>query len=179
MRRYRDFGICTRDALRFACAAFGVRESQGLMEGLMAAYGRLPAFPDAREGLERARAAGLRCYAFSNGRADAVEAVLGQAGLRDLVLGVVSVDDLGTFKPDPAVYAHFLEIAGAAAAETWLVSGNAFDLIGAVNAGLNAVWLRRDPEALADPWEIGPTLSLSSLVQLPEALSVHGRPGLG
>lgn len=64
---------------------------------------------------------------------------------------------------DPGVYRHFLSRAGAMPAETWLASGNPFDVIGARSAGFHAAWIRRSPEAAFDPWGPAPTVTAGDL----------------
>jgi 2-haloacid dehalogenase len=115
-------------------------------------------------------------FAFSNGSAEAVETLLTHAGIRDFFVGVVSVDEIKSFKPNPGVYCHFLRKAGATGATAWLISSNPFDVIGAISAGMRAAWLKRSPDALFDPWGIEPTITVSSLVDLAEEISrEHGR----
>jgi len=80
---------------------------------------------------------------------------------------VVSVDDLRTFKPDPEVYAYLARRTGRAPAETWLVSSNAWDVIGAKAAGLRAAWVKRQPDAVFDPWDVEPDAVVSHLDELP------------
>jgi 2-haloacid dehalogenase len=132
----------------------------------LAAYKVLPAFDDVVEGLEQARQAGFRLFAFSNGSGEAVERLLQHAGIRDFFLGVVSVDEIKSFKPNPGVYSHFLRRAVATGSDAWLISGNPFDVIGAISAGMRGVWVKRSEEALFDPWGIEPTLTVNSLVNL-------------
>ena len=86
------------------------------------------------------------------------------------VIGVVSTDEIKSFKPNPAVYVHFLRQAGACGSEAWLISGNPFDVIGAISAGMRGAWVKRAPQAVFDPWEIQPTLTVASIVELCEAL---------
>lgn len=166
MRCYRDFSVCTREALVNTDARFGTGLSASTIEALANGYLELPAYPETVEAVASLRAAGHRVYAFSNGRPDDLRRLLEFAGLLDLLDGVVSVDPVASFKPDPAVYAHFLHSAGCFAAATWLVSGNCFDVIGARSAGWKAVWVRRDPAAVFDPWGIEPTAVVSSLRHL-------------
>ena len=166
MRQYEPFSVCTSQALDHTCAVFGLHLSFDSRQRLLDAYKTLPAFPDAAEGLARAREAGFRLFAFSNGRRDAVDALLAQAGLRDYFLDVVSVDDVKSFKPDPEVYAHFLRHAGAAGSEAWMISGNPFDVLGALGAGMRAAWVRRSSETPFDPWGVEPTLTVRSLLEL-------------
>ena len=166
MQHYESFAVCTSQALEYTCAQFGSPLDEVTRGELLGAYRTLPAFEDAQEGLTRCKKAGFRLFAFSNGRADAVEALLAQAGIREYFLDVVSVDEVKSFKPNPGVYAHFLRRAGATGSEAWLISGNPFDVIGARSAGLRAAWVRRSPEALFDPWGIEPTLTVTSLLDL-------------
>lgn len=175
MRRYADFAVCTREALAYANASFGARLDAADCAALLDAYRSLPAFADVDTGLAAAKGAGHRLYAFSNGTAEAVDGLLTQAGLRHYFDDVVSVDEVRSFKPDPAVYAHFLRRAATRADDAWLVSSNPFDVIGAVAAGMCAGWLRRSPDALFDPWDLAPTLSAETLPALLAA--IDGLPG--
>ena len=36
--------------------------------------------------------------------------------------------------------------------DTWLVSSNPFDVIGAISAGMCAAWVKPTPDALFDSW---------------------------
>lgn len=173
MRRYENFSVCTADALHYANLAFGSPLTQEDREELMAAYAVLPAFADVGAGLESSRSAGHRLFAFSNGRADAVAQLLSHAGIIDYFEDIVSVDEIGTYKPDPGVYHHFLRRSGAEAADAWLISSNPFDVTGAISAGLRAAWIRRSPDALFDPWRIEPTLIASDLIGLAHNIDAH------
>ena len=166
MQNYENFARCTSDALDYTSTYFKVFLSENEKEELLNVYKVLPAFDDVKEGLERAMAYGFRMFAFSNGSADAVETLLNHAGIRDYFLGVVSVDEIKSFKPNPGVYCHFLRRAGAIGADAWLISSNPFDVIGALSAGMKAAWIKRSPEALFDPWGIKPTLTVKSLLDL-------------
>jgi 2-haloacid dehalogenase len=166
MQNYVDFAACTRQALDYTCAAFGIDLDEAHRQALLDSYRRLPAFADVREGLARLPAERFRCYAFSNGSAAAVAMLLESAGIADFFVDIVSVDDLKTFKPNPAVYSYFLRRSGAVGGDAWLISSNPFDVIGAISAGMRAAWLRRSPAALFDPWEIAPSLTLDGLADL-------------
>jgi 2-haloacid dehalogenase len=171
MEKYENFAVCTSDALDYTTAAFKVALSRKDKEELMGVYKVLPAFADVKEGLARAKQAGFRMFAFSNGSAEMVETLLRHAGIRDDFIDVVSVDEIRSFKPDPATYRHFLKRAGASGADAWLVSSNPFDVIGAISAGMRAAWIKRSPEAVFDPWGIEPTLTAGGLTDLPAQIS--------
>lgn len=170
MQNYRDFSVCTRQALDYVCQALSLPLDQAAKEELLASYRGLPAFDDVVEGLESCRAAGFRMYAFSNGKPDDVTTLLQEAGIAAYFADVVSTDEIRSFKPNPGVYAHFLRRAGASGEQAWLISGNSFDVIGAISAGMHGVWIQRNPAALFDPWELEPSLRIPNLRELAAAL---------
>ena len=122
-RRYEPFTVCTRQALDFTCLATGHDLDAGQREALMAAYLHLPAYAGTAEALAALRNRGFDLYAFSNGEPDTLSTVLANAGLSGAFRGIVSVHDTRSFKPDPSVYAFFLENTGAVLGRTWLVQG--------------------------------------------------------
>jgi 2-haloacid dehalogenase len=170
MQNYANFAVCTSDALDYTCAYFRLMLSIEERKALIGVYKSLPAFADVKAGLVQAKQAGYRMFAFSNGSAEAVEQLLQNADIADCFLGIVSVDEIKSYKPNPGVYSHFLRRADAVGAEAWLISSNPFDVIGAVSFGMRAAWLKRSPEAIFDPWGIEPTLTASSLVSLIEQI---------
>lgn len=171
MKQYKDFSVCTTDAFEYTCAYYKVQLSQEDKQCILKAYRTLPAFADAKKGLLDAKNAGFRLFAFSNGSATMVNALLSNAGLIDYFIDVVSVDEVQSFKPDPGVYHHFLKRAGALAHNAWLISGNSFDVIGAISSGMHAAWVKRSPEAIFDPWGITSTLVIRDLGELTQMIS--------
>jgi 2-haloacid dehalogenase len=170
MRKYENFAACTAHALDYTSAHYRIKLNPQDREKLLGAYRALPAFADVMDGLARAKQAGFRMFAFSNGAADAVEALLTGAGIRHFFADVVSVDEIRTFKPDPSTYAHFLKRSAAVASDAWLISSNPFDVIGALSAGMRAAWIKRSPDATFDPWGIEPTLTVDSLSGLADQI---------
>jgi 2-haloacid dehalogenase len=171
MQNYEHFATCTSQALDYTCAFHKVLLTDAQKAELLGIYRVLPAFSDVKEGLTRLKTAGFRLYAFSNGKADALEMLLDNAGIRDLFLGVVSVHDIKTFKPSPGTYCHFLRKAEAKGCSSWLISSNPFDVIGAISAGMKSAWFRRSPEAIFDPWGIDPTITVSDLLDLGDRIN--------
>jgi 2-haloacid dehalogenase len=172
MRKYADFEVCTLQALRYVSASLGVALDAAGEQALLDAYLHLPAFADARSGLAMLKRAGHRLVALTNGTLRSARSVLGNAGLSEYLEAVLSVEPIATFKPDPAVYALLDELTGGRPETAWLVSGNPFDVIGAKACGLNAAWLRRDPQRVFDPWEFSPDVIIGNLEELCQKLPV-------
>jgi 2-haloacid dehalogenase len=170
MQNYAAFSVCTADAFKFACQRCRAAISAERQAELMQSYQHLPPFDDALPALNSLRDK-FRLFAFSNGRATEVAAVLSNAGLRDYFEDILSVDEVRSFKPNPAVYAYARRAAGAWSSPFWLVSSNPFDVIGARSAGLDAAWVRRSEETIFDPWGIEPSATIRSLTALAEVIS--------
>ena len=170
MQNYVGFEVCTLQALEYCCLYYKIKLSNEEKKELMNIYAILPAFADVKESLIKLKEKGFRLYAFSNGKEAAVEKLLINAGIKELFLGVVSVDDIKTFKPSPATYAHFLRSAEVKGDEAWLISSNPFDVTGSISAGMKSAWVQRSSEAIFDPCEIQPMITVSSLLELAEKL---------
>ncbi len=170
-RDYRPFSVCTSQALDYTAMQLQVDVSASDKQELLAKYRELPAYAEVPEALRDLKDAGCRNYAFSNGEPDDLAYLLAHAGLDDALDGIVSVHDVQSFKPDPAVYSHFLQETGATKEQTWLVSGNPFDVIGAHMAGWRTAWVKRNPGAVFDPWEIDPDATVADTSHLVSAIS--------
>jgi 2-haloacid dehalogenase len=168
MRDWVDFGVCTAQALDAAARRFDVDLTDDQRRELLEGYGRLPAYDDAEVALRRLAAGDVRTVAFTNGGTEAARGLLDHAGLLGLLDDVVSVEQVRSFKPDPAVYAQLLERLGLPAHRVAVVSGNSFDVLGAKHAGLAAVWVRRQPGAALDPWGVSPDRTVAELTELVE-----------
>ena len=171
MQRYENFAVCTRQALDYCCAEYDVSLSAEQKDALLQSYRALPAFGDVEESLVALQADGHRLFAFSNGTTEAVEEVLRASGLLERFEGVVSCDALATFKPNPDVYRYFMKEAGGPN-DAWLVSGNPFDVIGAISAGMKSAWVKRSGRAVFDPWGIEPTVTVDTLSELYEKVGL-------
>ncbi|ABM04605.1 L-2-haloalkanoic acid dehalogenase, HAD superfamily protein [Psychromonas ingrahamii 37] len=166
MQNYQSFAVCTRHALDYTCNFYRVSLSKEQKQALMDGYKTLPAFDDAANALAQLKGAGFKLYAFSNGTKEAVEELLTGAGIRAFFDGIVSCDDLKSFKPNPAVYCHFLRESGAKHNQAWLISSNPFDVIGAISTGMLSAWVQRSQDAIFDPWDVDPTAIITSLKEL-------------
>ena len=138
----------------------------------MGVYKVLPAFDDVQSALQELQQKDFSTYAFSNGSALAVSTLLENANITNLFDGVVSVEKTEMFKPSPKVYQHFNDSTNSIKENSWLISGNPFDVMGAINYGMKSIWVRRSSKTVFDPWEsIQPTAVISNLGELKSVLS--------
>lgn len=170
MRQYVTFDVCTERALKFVLEEARITLEASDQYWLIEQHKKLPAFADAARGLKQLRGEGCTVYAFSNGVETTLRDLLQNAGLLDALDGTISVDPLRTFKPDPRVYEHLASSLKRSKSETWLVSSNPFDIIGAKLAGLHAAWIRRTDNSVFDPWDVEPDVVVHDLVDLAQQL---------
>jgi putative hydrolase of the HAD superfamily len=105
---------------------------------------RFRAFADARPALEALRRLGLRLVSVSNWDISLPE-VLERCGLLELVDGVVSSAGAGARKPDPAIFAPALELAGCGAEQALHVGDTPEEDVDAARAaGITVLLLDRD-----------------------------------
>lgn len=119
----------------------------------MKAYDSLDTFADVQPGLEAvASDPSIDAYVFSNGDDDMVSASVNRSpslsAQSSIFKGLVTVQEIGVFKPDISVYHHLCKKVGKSfsnedMASVWLVSGNPFDIVGARAAGIQAAWVDR------------------------------------
>jgi 2-haloacid dehalogenase len=165
MKRYEHFSVCTKDALNYTCLLLNIDLTDIQKQQLLDSYLCLPAFDDVDSGLAQLSQE-YRLIAFSNGELESVNALLKNAKIAKYFSDVVTADEINTFKPSPEIYQHLLNRVHSNAENTWLVSSNPFDVIGAKSHGLKAAWVKRSKAAVFDPWGIEPNTVISGLDDL-------------
>src|SRR6185436_8665258 len=140
------------------------------LTGVLLASLRFAAYPDAAPALRELRAGGLRLVVVSNWDFSLHER-LEETGVAALVDGAVASAVLGHAKPDGAIFAHALALAGAAADAALHVGDSPdADVAGALAAGLRAVLVARDgrPPVPAGVPVIDSLAELPALSQYPQ-----------
>lgn len=137
---HADFAQVTADGLDWALEAAGISDD-ALRAHLLALYDRLPCYPEVPGVLADLRAQGVTTAILSNGTPAMLAAATGAAGIT--VDHVLSVEEVGRFKPAPAVYALIEARLGIPPAEVLFLSSNGWDVAGAAAFGLTPLWINR------------------------------------
>ena len=170
MSRYEDFGWVTARSLDFALASTGARLPAGQAGRIVELYDHLRPFPDAVPALRVLAGLGYELAVLSNGTPAMIGNCLANSGLSGFFGELISADEVGAFKPSPAVYRHAAGRLSVPADQVRLVTSNAFDCVGAGAAGMRTAWVNRS----AVPFDtIGaqPDLTVPALDRLPAALA--------
>ena len=107
MGRYQDFWAVTGDALDYSLDQLGIAVDDATRSRLLGAWLDVRPYPEVPDALEAL--APRRLAVLSNGSPDMLEAGLAAAGIRNRLHHVLSVDELGVYKPHPSVYELALE----------------------------------------------------------------------
>lgn len=170
MGRHADFWQVTADSLDYAMAQLGIA-APGLRERLMEAFLTIDAYPDARRVLEALRRAGRPAAILSNGSPRMLEAATASAGIAGLLDHVLSIEEVGVYKPDPRVYDMTARRLGLAPARICFVSSNGWDAAGAASFGFTSVWANR-AGAPRERLPAAPVAEIGGLDALPALLGL-------
>jgi len=163
--RHADFWQVTGDGLDFTLETLGL-DQVGLRERLMSLYLTLEPFPEVRDVLGELKRAGMKTAILSNGSPRMLDALVSAAKLGELFDAVLSVEDVGAFKPHPKVYQLACDRLQVAAAAISFQSSNAWDAHAASAFGMRVVWCNRYGQR-RERLPGAPDREVTSLAELP------------
>lgn len=137
-----------------------------LRERLMSLYLTLRTFPEVPDTLARLKAAGFTTAILSNGSPAMLDAAIRGSKIGGLIDLVLSVEEVGVYKPHPDVYRLAVDRLGLAPAAIAFSSSNSWDAYAASAFGLRVVWCNRygqKPERLPGH----PDREITSLADFP------------
>ncbi len=170
MGRHADFRQVTAESLAYAFAVFRIHDP-ALRDDLLAAYEVLDCYPEVAAVLGDLRSRGVVTAVLSNGSPEMLQAATRAGGIEALLDHVLSVEEVGIYKPAPVVYQLAIDRLGIPADCISFQSSNAWDIAGAASFGYRTVWINRpndEPERLPD----GADAVLSNLIGLPAVLGL-------
>ena len=156
-----------RRALIYVLALEGIDATKGDVPRLMEAWQHLNPFVDVRAALEKLQGR-YRLVALSNGEADFL------AHLATNRIGwdfdrIISVEEVGAFKPHPGVYRRAATLLDLEVGQCMMVSANSFDVLGARACGMRGAFVNRN----ALPYEetpYQPDVEVGNFTELAEVL---------
>lgn len=149
---YRPFDELIDLGLRYALEAHGHDVGSEVRKRIRRTVyeERLAVFEDVPPGIRRIVDADYDVYVVSNGSPAMLEHLIEAAELDGVVSGVVSADEVRTYKPDREIYRHAAARAGTPIDRILHVSGGTMrDVWGAKHAGMRSCWLARPEKSPA------------------------------
>jgi 2-haloacid dehalogenase len=117
---------------------------------------------------------GLKTAILSNGTPKMLDAAVQNAAIHELLDAVLSVEEVGVYKPDSAVYRYAVDRLGISPEQICFLSSNSWDAYAASAFGMTVVWCNRygqRPERLPGR----PDREIRTLAVLPKLI----RPATG
>jgi FMN hydrolase / 5-amino-6-(5-phospho-D-ribitylamino)uracil phosphatase len=139
--RSHDMTFLRRRALAnmFIEAGHPAEHADEAFEVFFAARNRVTLYDEVEGSLKRLSGR-YRLFALSNGNAD-----LKRCGIAHMFEGHVTAIEAGAAKPDARIFAHLLKRAGVEAQQVLHIGDDPqADVVGAVQAGMQAAWLNRN-----------------------------------
>jgi 2-haloacid dehalogenase len=161
-----DFRQVTQDGLDWAMEAAGLTDG-ALRARLMALYNELPAYAEVPAMLQSLKAKGYATAILSNGSPTMLASAVASAGIGADLDAVLSVEDVGTFKPSPRVYGLVGKHFGTTPDQVLFVSSNGWDVCSAAGFGFHTAWVNRAGLPL-DRLPAQPDRILPDLITIPE-----------
>jgi 2-haloacid dehalogenase len=167
--RHADFWQVTGDALDYALETLAIDEPP-LRATLMDLYLSLAPFPEVPETLRRLKELGFKNAILSNGSPAMLQSAVDNARIGELLDAVISVEEVGVYKPHPKVYERAVVRLGIAPQEIAFQSSNAWDAYAASAFGMTVVWCNRYGQR-RERLPGAPDAEVRSLAELPALLA--------
>ncbi|MBI1779472.1 MAG: haloacid dehalogenase type II [Proteobacteria bacterium] len=168
--RHQDFWTVTSEALSYALEALDLADA-ALHERLMNLYLTLDVFPEVPGVLRALKVAGVKTAILSNGAPKMLRAAVEGANLGGLLDAVLSVEEVGVYKPHPKVYQLAVDRLGVEANAIAFQSSNAWDAYAASAFGMRVVWCNRYGQK-RERLPGNPDREVRSLAELPPLLGI-------
>lgn len=142
MDAYAKFWQVTGEALDHSLAAHHI-SAPDVRTILMGAYLALDPYPEAPGMLAALTRAGMRLAILSNGNPEMLDPLVSASGLGSHFEAILSVDEVGFYKPDRRVYELVEKHCAVAPTKVCFLSSNCWDAHGAAHFGFRSIWVNR------------------------------------
>ena len=151
----------------FVLRQFGVDATSAEVDRLMQAWQHLKPFPEVVSAFERLKKR-FRLVALSNGERGYLDHLV-KNQIKWNFDTVISVEDVGAFKPHPGVYRHGVFKLGLEIGQCMMVSANSYDVMGARMCGMRGAFVNRYNLPYEDTPFL-PDVTVPNFMQLAEQL---------
>ena len=166
---HADFWQVTGDALDFAMGTLGIKDD-ALRARLMDLYLCIAAYPEVPAMLAELKSRGIKLAILSNGTPRMLAAAVANSGIAKYFDAVLSVEEVGVFKPHPSVYGLAPQRLEVSNEQICFLSSNGWDAFAAKAFGFRVLWCNRFgqmPERLPGT----PDGEITDLAMLPARLA--------
>ncbi len=166
---YESFSKLAINSLKQLYTMQEMKFTDNLFNKLADILSSLPPYPDVVNTLEILKEKGYLIVALSNSSKDLLEKQLMKAKIDYLFDKQISVELFQKYKPHMQVYQEAANLSNSKAEECMLVAAHDWDVFGALNSGLRAVFVKRSGKCVYF-LPLKPELEVENLFVLTERL---------
>jgi 2-haloacid dehalogenase len=146
--RFTDFGTIGAAALRMLASGHDIDlTEEEASEAVKPILSLLP-HPEVKEALGNLRTAGYKMVALTNSSSKGVETQLRNAQLTSFFDAILSVEEVGKYKPHTDVYNWAAHKMGVHPSECMMIAAHGWDIAGAIWAGWRGAFIARPGKQL-------------------------------
>lgn len=142
MNQYQPFNLVTKAALDYSMRLNGISNKK-VFDILLPLYDTPQLIDGAKNLVKILKDNGKTVAILSNGTRSMLDNGVQLTGIQYYVDTILSVDDIGVYKPRPAVYQMALDKLNTTIKDVVFFSSNQWDISGASTFGLDACWINQ------------------------------------
>ena len=162
---HTDFLDITKISLDFALEEMTLDQEPKLRKTLLDLYRKSEAYPEVVQVLEDLNDRGVKLSILPNGTPEMLLSACASTRIEKLLDFIVSVEDIGIFKPDGRVYELVNSKMEYKISEVLFVSSNGWDIMGAAKFGFSTAWINRNKKPV-ERMQWKPNYELSNLMHI-------------
>ncbi len=146
--RYKDFGEIGAATLTMVAANNNIDLDEKDAKEAISPIKSLPPHPEVKQALENLRAENFKLVSLTNSSNEAVRTQFENAGLIKLFDEMLSIEDIGKYKPHHDTYNWASRKMGIKPEESMLIAAHGWDIAGALWANWRAAFVSRPGKQL-------------------------------
>jgi 2-haloacid dehalogenase len=164
-----DFATLASTMLNSIAVRMNIKLSDEVHKDILNSFASLAPHSDIVPALVKLKSAGFRTVAFSNSSRDLISIQMKNSGLIEYFDDIISVEETGSFKPDPAVYKFAAKELKQPIENLRLVATHDWDTHGALSVGMRAAFINRS-NTIYHPLYRQPDIVASSMGNIVEQI---------
>ncbi|CAN5298467.1 haloacid dehalogenase type II [soil metagenome] len=167
--QYKDFGEIGVATLLMVARNYDISISEAKAKEILKGIRSLPAHSEVPEALKKLKNEGYTLATLTNSSNAAVEEQMVNSGLKQYFSKLLSIEDIGMYKPHKNTYQWAARKMGINPEESLLVAAHGWDVAGAKWAGMKTAFISRPGQQLY-PHAKKPDLIAPTLTEIADAL---------
>lgn len=141
MKKHEDFWRVTEDSLDFAMESHKIDKK--FRSKLLELYKKLNSYPELVMCLKHLKEKNVKTCILSNGSPSLLDELTVHAKVKELFDDLISIEDVGIYKPHPKVYELVTKKYNCKPEEVCFLSSNTWDIVGGGTFGYQSIWVDR------------------------------------